>query len=209
MKHASLLLCLLALCLTGCNTGTPLMDNGLEGWETIRFGGEGDVFADEDGVLNVDMGSPMSGMIYTGDVAELFGEDLENYEIAVQTQRREGIDMFMGLTFPVGHDGHVSLVIGGWTGAITGLSNLDGMNASENETTKYRSFEDNTWYDVRIRVTSEKIECWLDGEQIVDVVRSYYEDFDTHGAVLDTKPFGFFTYATWGAYRNMTVTRLD
>eukprot|EP00752_Nemacystus_decipiens_P015033 g13389.t1 len=85
----------------------------MDQWEPILFGGEGEVFF-KDGALDLDYGNPLTGVKYQGDLAALFGEDLENYVIMLQTQRVEGIDMFLGVTFPVGKDGHVSLVLALW-----------------------------------------------------------------------------------------------
>ena len=184
-----------------------VIDAELTNWEKIQFGGEGKIFV-KDGELNLDLGSPMTGLKYTGDLTRLFGEDLENYAITLQARRMEGVDMFLGLTFPVGKDGHVSLVLGGWAGAITGISNLDGLNASENSTTQYHAFKDKQWYKVKVLLTKEKIECWLDDKKIVDEPRADYEKFTTHGAVIDTVPFGIFTYATWGAYKDVKVWKL-
>lgn len=189
-------------------TAVSFFKDGMGKWETIQFGGEGTVFL-KDGELNLDMGGPLTGVQYKGDLEDVFGKGLDNYTISLMAQRKEGIDMFLGLTFPVGKDGHVSLVLGGWAGAITGISNLDGLNASENSTTKYFGFKDKHWYAVKVRVTPEKIEAWLDDEQIVDEGRADYTEFDTHGAVVDTKPFGLFTYGTWGAYKDFKVTRLE
>lgn len=183
---------------------TSLDRNDLDNWQIIRFGGEGKVFS-KDGVLNLDLGSPMTGVKYTGKVEKLFGPELENYAITLKAKRVEGIDMFLGLTFPVGKKGHVSLILGGWAGAVTGISNLDGMNASENATTQYHAFKDNQWYDVKILLTEEKIECWLGDKKIVDEPRADYDSFTTHGSVTDTVPFGLFTYGTWGAYKDFKV----
>lgn len=187
---------------------TAFFAGGLGDWEPINFGGEGDVLH-KDGQLTLDYGNPLTGVIYTGKIEDVFGKDLENYAITLEAQRVEGTDMFLGLTFPVGRVGHVSLVLGGWAGAITGLSNLDGLNASENDTTKFMAFEDKRWYGVKVLVTPEKIECWLDDKQLVDVKRADYKAYTTHGAVIDTVPFGIFTYGTWAAYRNMKVWRLE
>ncbi|MEM6506214.1 MAG: family 16 glycoside hydrolase [Planctomycetota bacterium] len=185
-----------------------LLDGGLGEWKPIGFGGEGDVYFEE-GVLNLDYGNPLTGVKYHGDMAELLGEDLDNYRITLQAQRVEGVDMFLGVTFPVGQAGHVSLVLGGWAGAITGLSNLDGLNASENKTTQYHAFEDKAWYTVKIEVTPKKIQCWLDDKQLVDVSRADYTTYDTHGAVIDTIPLGMFSYGTWGKVKDIQVVKLD
>jgi len=207
MKYAPLVM-LFVLFTVGCNSAPSLINQDLDNWQNISFGGEGEVYY-RDGALNLDMGNTLTGVKYTGDIAELFGPDMENYEIALQAKRVEGQDIFMGLTFPVGSEGHVSLVLGGWAGAVTGISCLDGLNAAENSTTKFRRFEDNQWYDVRIRLTTEKIECWIDDEKIVDELRADYNEFAVHGAVSDTVPFSLFTYGTWGAFRDLRVQRLD
>lgn len=191
----------------GQEQGKPLLRDGMGQWETVNFGGEGDVYF-KDGELSLDYGNPLTGVKYQGDLAELFGDDLENYQITLEAQRVEGVDMFLGVTFPVGEEGHVSLVLGGWAGAITGISNLDGLNASENKTTQYHAFEDKKWYRVKIEVTPKKIQCWLDDKQLVDVTRADYESYDTHGAVVDTKPLGMFSYGTWGKVRDIRVLKL-
>ena len=185
-----------------------LISADLKGWQPIQFGGEGEVSVEE-GILNLDMGT-MTGLRYTDDLTKLFGDDLQNYEIELDAKRVEGLDIFLGLTFPVGKAGHVSLVLGGWGGVVNGISSLDGGNASENKTSTYKDggYEPNQWYHVRIRVTDQKIECWLDDKQIVDVNRADYSKYDTHGMVQDSKPFGLFTYETWGAYKDLKVRRL-
>ena len=184
-----------------------LLTGNMDQWEPVKFGGEGEITF-EDGTLVMDYGNPLTGLQYKGEVTELFGEELENYVITCQAQRVEGGDMFLGVTFPVGKVGHTSLVLGGWAGAITGLSNLDGLNASENATTQYHSMPEGQWFKVKIKVTSEKIECWLDDKQLVDVKRADYKQYDTHGAVVDTKPFGVFNYGTWSRVKDLKVWKL-
>ena len=215
MKQIALLI-VTVFVLSGCCTAyepikTPpveLLPGNMDQWQTINFGGEGDVYFKE-GSLNLDYGNPLTGTKYKGDPTQLFGESLDNYAITLQAQRVEGVDMFLGVTFPVGQAGHVSLVLGGWAGAITGISNLDGLNASENDTTQYHNMPEGQWFQVKIMVTPEKIQCWLDDKQLVDVKRADFKQFDTHAAVVDTKPFGMFSYGTWGRVRDMKVWKLD
>ena len=45
---------------------------------------------------------------------------------------------------------------------MTGLSSLDGMDASENETTRSFRYQDKTWYRFRVRVTDKMIRCLID-----------------------------------------------
>ena len=81
------------------------------------------------------------------------------YEVTLETRRIDGFDFFCGMTFPV-EKSHCSLVLGGWGGSLTGLSSLDGFDASENETTGSMAFKEGKWYKIRLRVTPEKIEAW-------------------------------------------------
>lgn len=215
MKLAPLLI-LFVFCSTGCcifskQAGSPPIDllaGNMDQWQPINFGGEGDVYF-KDGALELDYGNPLTGVKFKGDLADLLGESIDHYAITLQAQRVEGVDMFLGVTFPVGNDGHVSLVLGGWAGAITGLSNLDGLNASENKTTQYHAFEDKKWYKVKIVVTPKKVQCWLDDIQLVDINRADYEKYDTHGAVESTKPFGLFSYDTWGKVKDVQVWKMQ
>ena len=79
----------------------------------------------------------------------------------------EGDDFFCGLTFPV-KDTHCSLIVGGWGGGVVGLSSIDGMDASENDTTKYLKFEKNKWYKIKVEVRPDRIKAWVDEDKMVD-----------------------------------------
>ena len=52
---------------------------------------------------------------------------------------------------------------------MTGLSSLNGMDASENETTCTIKYEDKTWYRFRVRVTGKAIRCWVNDKEIIAV----------------------------------------
>jgi hypothetical protein len=130
-------------------------------WKKTEFGGEGDVTI-ENGEIVMATGNDMTGITWTGDVPR------ENFEIEVKARRLSGNDFFCGLTFPVGKM-HCSFIVGGWAGAVCGLSTLDGEDASENDTTRVRDFENARWYTVRVRVTTERIQAWIDDEVYADV----------------------------------------
>ncbi|MFI4860731.1 MAG: family 16 glycoside hydrolase [Phycisphaerales bacterium JB063] len=176
-------------------------------WDKLNFGADGEVFF-EDNALHLDMGGPLTGVVYNGDIAELLGDTLEDYEITLEAQRLQGSDFFVGLTFPVGTDGHVTLIMGGWGGGLVGLSNLDHADASMNSTTQLMQFESNRWYTVRVAVTGEAIQVWLDGEQLINLDRANHTDYSLRGEVMITEPLGLCCYQTHAAYRNMVVKRL-
>lgn len=181
--------------------GRSLFDGKtLEGWKTTEFGAHGTP-AVENGTLVLPAGDPLSGVTRAKD-------DLPhvNYEIALEAQRVDGHDFFLGLTFPV-QDSHASLILGGWSGGVCGISSIDGMDASENTTTSFRKFEDGRWYKVRVRVLKDRLEAWLDDEQIVDADTTD-KKISTRVEVSPSKPLGISTYMTKGAYRNIRVREL-
>jgi hypothetical protein len=177
----------------------PLLGDSLEGWKITPFGGEGEVFVEE-GVLTLGTGDPMTGVNYTGTTP------LTNYEVEFQAQRVSGIDFFCGFTFPV-KDSHCSFIVGGWAGGIVGLSCIDGLDASENSTTRYMSFDNNRWYQMRVRVTDTRISAWIDDQQVVSQdIRD--RRISTRTEVDASRPFGFATWQTKGALKDIRLRPL-
>ena len=133
----------------------------LAGWRETAFAGHGEVHC-QSGAIVLGMGSPFTGINWTNEFPKM------NYEVALDAMRVMGSDFFCGLTVPVGTN-FCSLIVGGWGGSLVGISSLDGMDASENETTKFKNFESGRWYRIRLRVTETKIQAWIDKEKLVDV----------------------------------------
>lgn len=174
----------------------------LAGWEQIQFGGEGDIEV-VDGEIRMDMGDPLTGVV--------IGEDVEiprtNYEISLQAMKREGTDFFCGLTFPVG-ESHCSMIVGGWAGTLVGLSNLDGIDASDNGTRVVRKFERNQWYSIRVRVTPERITCWIDDEQLID--ESIVDrEVSIRNDVITTTPIGICNFQTPNSIKDIVVKKIQ
>ena len=172
----------------------------LKNWEETGFAGEGGAEVEE-GHLVLYRGEPMTGINWTGPALPTM-----NYEITFDAQRAEGLDFFVCLTFPV-NDSYCSLVMGGWGGATTGISSVDGVDASENETTGFYSFQEGRWYKVRLRVTETHLQAWMDEECIVNFDHSERE-LTTRIEVEESKPLGLCTYVTKGIYRNMKLRHL-
>jgi hypothetical protein len=156
----------------------------------------------ESGLVNVNMGAGLSGLNWTNDAPKV------NYEVALDAMRLQGSDFFCGLTFPV-KDSYCSLILGGWGGAVTGLSSVDGQDASENETTQFMRFESGRWYRVRVRVTEKKIEAWLDEKKIVDLATAGRQISLRFGDIEQSKPLGIATYQTTAALREIKMRQLD
>ena len=193
---------LLALTLMGADKPQwqPLFDGrSLEGWKVVEFGGDGEVKV-TDGRILMKMGNSLTGITYQGE-----GLPKRNYEIELDAMRVEGIDFFCGLTFPVG-ESHCSFIVGGWGGAVVGLSSIDDKDASENDTTRYLNFKTGQWYRIRLRVTDEKITAWLDDKQVVDQnIRG--KKVGTRNEVDLSKPLGLSCWQTTAAIRNVRLRK--
>jgi hypothetical protein len=168
-------------------------------WQHTQFGGgaEPQVI---DGAIRIPPGAELNGVTWNG------AAPCQRYELELEARRVDGSDFFCGLTFPVG-DECCTLVLGGWGGSITGLSCIDGRDAGDNETTDTMTFEKGRWYRVRVRVTPERIECFVDDEAIVE------QDIENRriavrAEVMPSQPLGIATYATTGEARQIRWRRL-
>lgn len=192
-------------------SGTPsanelvLFDGkSLDDWEARDAGGSGNVELLDDQMI-IGTGESLTGAVYKHKEKL----PVTNYEITLEAQRLEGLDFFCGLTFPVGSlETSVTLVLGGWGGSVTGLSSLDGMDASENQTGHYRRFKDKTWYRVKVRVTPESVIVWCDDEKIIDTDIAGKKVGVRAGPIEDYVPLSLTTYQTTAAIRNVKVTAL-
>ena len=171
----------------------------LEGWKTPQFGGEGKVHV-SDGAIVMEMGAMMTGITWKGTPPK------NNYELALEGMRLDGCDFFCTTTFPVG-DEHCSLVVGGWGGILVGLSSIDRLDASENQTTTTYDFDDKKWYRIRIRVTDQAIEAWINDDPVVKQPRAGHK-FGIRDEVDLCRPLGICTWLTKGAVRNIRLREL-
>jgi hypothetical protein len=172
----------------------------LDGWKETDFRRSGGVMV-EDGALVLQTGHPMTGITTTR-------EDLPtvDYELAYEAKRVSGRDFFAAATFPVGKS-FISLVNGGWGGSVTGLSSLDGADASENDSSTYFKYEEKTWYRFRVRVTGEAIRAWIDDKLTVSVDHKDRE-VKTRIEVRSNEPLGFAAWETAGALRKIEMRPL-
>lgn len=182
----------------------------LEGWTITDFAGHGEVTVERNfragtnapsPAIIMEMGAALTGIHWTNSPPN--GE----YELSLEALKIEGSDFFCGLTFPVG-DGHCSFIVGGWGGGLVGISSVDGMDASENETTKFRSFDKNRWYKIRVRVTKKKLEAWIDEEQLVDLDTRDRKMTVRAGEIELSQPLGVASFQTRAAIRNVRLQLL-
>jgi hypothetical protein len=114
----------------------------------------------------------------------------------------KGNDFFSSVTFPVG-DSFATWVLGGWGGDIVGVSSIDGWDASDNETRSYFNFENGRWYGLRLKVTGDRIQAWIDERAVVDVGIQGRSIGLRRGEIKLSAPLGFASYATTGAVRGI------
>lgn len=178
---------------------TSLFDGEtLDGWKVTPFGTEGPVQVSGGNII-LGMGDGCSGITWQNDFPKI------NYEVQLEAKKVSGNDFFCGMTFPVG-ESFCSLIVGGWGGPVVGLSSIDELDASENETRTLKKFEHDTWYKIHLKVSEEKIETWIDEEQIIN--------FEYNGKKLTTrpevdlsKPFGICSWITTAALRNIQLKK--
>lgn len=168
----------------------------LSGWEPAQFGGEGWVRV-KNGAIYLFQGDSLTGITWKRDFPTI------DYEVSLQAQRVQGSDFFCALTFPVG-DSYCTLIVGGWAGSVVGISNVDGQDASENETSRLKRFETGRWYQVRVRVSSVKVEAWIDQERFVELPLKGRE-LDVRPEVRLCRPFGIASWQTTAALRDIRI----
>lgn len=170
----------------------------LEGWKITDFSAHGEVSV-TNGEIRLDAGDPLTGITFAGEPPARM-----NYEISLDAMKLEGDDFFCALTAPVGPE-NCTLVIGGWGGALVGISSIDGFDASENFTTKFRKFEPNHWYHIRFRVTANKLQAWIDEEEIIDADIEGKKISMRHGQIEMSKPLGIAAFRTKAALKSIIV----
>lgn len=168
----------------------------MQNWKVTPFTGAGAVRV-ESGTLVLAAGAPMTGVTWTGTPLAK-----ANYEVRLEAARQAGSDFFASMTFPVG-DSFCTWVTGGWGGDIVGLSSIDGWDASDNETRAYFTFQTGRWYALLLQVTPDRITASIDGKPVIDVVITGRTISLRHGETKLSAPFGFSSYGTTGALRNL------
>jgi hypothetical protein len=169
----------------------------LAGWKVTDFDIHGPVEC-RSGLMVLHLGTPFTGVNWTNKFPEV------NYEITLEAMRVEGPDFFCGLTVPV-RDSFCSLIVGGWGGSLVGISSLDDLDASENETTSFETFEKERWYQIRMRVTEKKIQAWIDDHKVIDVDVTEKRVSLRPGDIELSKPFGVASWNTVAAIREVKM----
>jgi len=172
----------------------------LDGWRVAEGGG----FADhgpvkaEDGRIALAAGVGATGIRWRGEFPTT------GYEIALEAMRTSGSEDFGNLAFPIGAS-YCELGIGAWGGTLVGLLSVDGQLAVDRAAPRRMDFESRRWYAIRLRVTEQRVEAWVDDEKLVDTPRTGHTFQSSN-----VQEAGFFIYSWRSAaeVRNIRLRRL-
>jgi hypothetical protein len=179
----------------------PLFDGKtMNGWVLTKFSGQGEVKV-ENGQMILNQGNDLTGVNLATEVPRM------NFEVSLEAMRVAGSDFFCALTFPYGKE-CCTMIVGGWGGGLVGLSSINGDDASENETMQGRKFENGRWYKIRVKATPEKIEGWIDDDQVLNVSTQGKKISMRPGEIELSQPFGIATFRTHAAIRDVKMRRL-
>jgi len=201
IRFAGILVLAAAAAMPAADEGwKPLFDGtSLQGWKETPFAGRAKVEV-ADGVIVLGAGS-ITGINWTGPFPK------SNYEVRLEAMRVSGVDFFAGITFPV-RGSYLTWINGGWGGTVVGLSNLDDMDASENETSRRRTFQAGRWYRLRLLVVDEGGQAWIDDDLAIDVYLVDRVVGLRPGPIELSKPFGIASYGTTARLRKIEYREL-
>ena len=174
---------------------------GDAGWEIVA--GEGSQWVEEEGLLRIPWANGLGAARWSGPVPEA------PFEVELETRRNDGADFFCGLTVPTrSADECVTLIVGGWGGSIVGISSINDLDASENQSALDMNFEQNQWYKIRLRFAGEQLLVWIDDKEIIDVDTTGLRLSLRPGAIDLCAPFGLATWECGGEMRGIRWRRL-
>ena len=176
-----------------------LFDGETDFWDSTPFPSCGKIEV-RDGAIILERGQPLSGMVWNGLIRQM------NYELSLEVKRIAGDDFFCGVTFPY-EQSFATLIIGGWGGATTGLCCIGGLDAPENGTAQLLPLENERWYSVRLRITDNHIQAWVDEKLIVDLDTAN-KQLALRGDLASSKPLAIMTSNAAAAMRNIVLTLL-
>ncbi len=202
MPRITFLLALVLTALLSARGGETALFNGkdLAGWKHPELSGSG-ACGVENGVMFIGQGEVISGLTYTNETPKI------GYEIEAEARRVLGSDFFFALTAP--HTTNCfTLVCGGWGGNVTGISSLNYLDASENDTANVVKYEDNRWYNIRLRVEPKTITVWIDGDKLIEADVEGRHIGMRHGDIEKCMPLGVATYQSKGEIRKLVLRTL-
>ena len=181
--------------------------HSLSGWKTLDFDGSGGQVTVDNNSIIFDRGEPFTGIVIDNDNFQLPGEE---YEISVEAKKTDGRDFFCAITFPVPEkNACCTFVAGAWGGQVTGLSNIDYLDANRNTTRSTLRYETDKWYNIIIKISYGRIQCWIDDRIVVNSLISNKTISMRPGAIEQCQPFGIASYETSANFRSIRIRKID
>jgi alpha-N-arabinofuranosidase len=147
---------------------------GAQGWEARRRNGNWVV---ENGVYRQTDPAATDTLTRYGD------ESWSDYTLELKAKRNGGNEGFIILFRSVGRD-HLQWNLGGWGNTRHAIQAVSGSSATIATETP-GSIEIGRWYDVKIVLQGNHVDCYLDGKQIhnVDIERPSPADFFANAGI--------------------------
>ena len=166
-------------------------------WKPVNFGGEGEVTV-VDGAIRLARGNDLTGIVWTGDLPG------PQYRLSLEARRVDGSDFFASVTFPVAGS-YCTFIVGGWGGPVVGFSSLDGLDASENETSRSVRLDDHRWYRIAVDVTPARMQGLIDDAVVAEAAVAGRQ-IDVRIEMNPCRPLGIASWRTTSDLRAITLT---
>jgi len=171
----------------------------LDGWRVATqhwFADHGKVTV-TDGRVVLGRGPMNTGVVWTGQFPET------DYEVMLEVMRLEGDSVFADLLFPVAGS-HCVLVV---HSKLVSLDRLDGRSGNDHPAAQEFLFEPKRWYRLRLRVTRERVQAWVEDQRLIDLPTAEHR-WSIRPDFAALRPFAIFNYQGASALRNIRVRRL-
>ncbi|MBN2505865.1 MAG: DUF1080 domain-containing protein [Verrucomicrobia bacterium] len=153
------------------------------------------------GDWSVENGEVIQSALIT-DVNVVFGDrSWKDYELTLQARKEGGAEGFLVLFRAQDDDSFYWLNLGGWNNTRHAIEKESNGRRRGMGRGREGRIETGCWNDIRIRCEGNHIQCWLGGEQIIELR-------DEDSPYL-TGMIGLGTWGTHARYRQIKVTSLD
>ena len=176
-------------------------------WKELQFGEEKNTNVRiENGKIIFDRGDPLTGMVINDSN---FEPPNDEYEITLKARKIDGRDFFCALTFPVPEKNSCcTFVAGAWGGQVTGLSNIDYLDANKNITRSTLNYDHDRLYTIRVEVTHGRIRCWIDKKLVVNCIIADKHISMRPGPIEKCQPFGLASYETKVEFESISLRKV-
>ena len=91
---------------------------------------------------------------------------------------------------------------------MTGLSNIDYLDANRNSTRSILKYETDKWYNIKVEITYGRIRCWIDDRIVVNTLIDKNIISMRPGAIEACQPFGIASYETSAEFKFVTLNNI-